>query len=208
MHPGRHALLRATAGGLGLVLLLSACSGGDESPDADASPSASSPSATETVSEAASEEPGPSAEPTVPEPPAMPEPPRPRPGPKGQRAFAQHVMASWAWSLQANDAAPLLEVSRSAKRPCTGCRELARELRRRDRQEWYVDLPAVRVERTVLRRDGNEVVARSRVDIPESETYFYDGSYRSTSPAHDDATFLVRMRRAADRYVLVSFTVG
>ena len=203
MHPRRHALLRATAGGLGMVLLLSACSGGDESPDADASPSATSPSATE----AATEEPGPSADPTVPEPPAMPEPPRPRPGPKGQRAFAQHVMASWAWSLQANDAEPLLEASRSRKRPCTGCGELARELRKRDRQEWYVDLPAVRVDRTRLRRDGEEVVARSRVDIPESDTYFYDGTFRSTNPSHDGATFLVRMRRAEDRYVLVSFTV-
>ena len=45
------------------------------------------------------------------------------------------------------------------------------------------------------------------IDIPESDTYFYDGTFRSTNPAHDDATFLVRMRKAADRYVLVSFTL-
>jgi len=204
MHPRRHALLRATAAVVGTVLLVGSCSGDAGSSEKDPEPSPTSAGATE----AADEEPSASAEPTVPEPPAMPEPPRARPGAKGQRAFAQHVMASWAWSLQANDAAPLLEVSRSGRRPCTGCRELGRELRKRDRQEWYVDLPALRVERTRLRRDGDEVVARSRVDIPESETYFYDGSYRSTSPAHDDATFLVRMRRAADRYVLVSFTVG
>jgi hypothetical protein len=138
----------------------------------------------------------------------MPDPPRPRPGPKGQRAFAQHVIASWAWALQANDAEPLVTASRSSKRPCTGCGDLARELRRRDRQGWYVDLPAVSVERTRLRRDGDEVVATSRVSIPESDTYFYDGAFRSTNPAHDDATFTVRMRRTQDRYVLVSFTVA
>lgn len=204
MHPRRHALLRASAAVVGTVLLVSSCSSDAEAPDVDASPSTASESPTET----ASEQPTPSAEPTVPEPPAMPEPPRPRAGPKGQRAFAQHVMASWAWSLQANDATPLLEASRSRKRPCSGCRELDQELRKRDRQGWYVDLPALRVERTRLRRDGNEVVARSRVDIPESETYFYDGTFRSTNRAHDDATFLVRMRRADDRYVLVSFTLG
>ena len=204
MHPGRHALLRATAAVVGTALLVASCSSDTEAPDADASPSSASASPTET----ATEEPTPSAEPTVPEPPAMPEPPRPRPGPKGQRAFAQHVMASWAWSLQANDATPLLEASRSRKRPCSGCRELDRELRKRDRQAWYVDLPPLRVERTRLRRDGDEVVATSRVDIPESETYFYDGTFRSTNRAHDDATFAVRMRRADDRYVLVSFTLG
>jgi hypothetical protein len=138
----------------------------------------------------------------------MPDPPRPRPGPEGQRAFAQHVIASWAWALQANDAEPLVVASRSRKRPCTGCGDLARELRKRDRQGWYVDLPAVSVERTRLRRDGDEVVATSRVGIPESDTYFYDGTFRSTNPAHDDATFTVRMRRTQDRYVLMSFTVA
>lgn len=205
MRRRRPAILRAAAGVLGVVLLLGSCSGGAASPDADARPSAPSPSVTASAS--ASAVPTPSADPTLPEPPAMPQPPRPRPGPKGQRAFAQHVMASWAWSLQANDAEPLLEAG-PARRPCTGCRELARELRTRDRQEWYVDLPALRVDRTRLRREGDEVVASSRVDIPESDTYFYDGTYRSTNPPHDGATFSVRMRWVGDRYVLVSFTIA
>lgn len=203
MHLSRLALVRATAGALGAVLLATSCSAADETPEADPGPS----EATATATETATGEPSPTAEPTLPTPPPMPEPPRPRPGPQGQRAFAQHVMASWAWSLQANDATPLLEAGPSAKRPCDGCRELDRELRKRDRQEWYVDLPAVAVERTRLRRDGDQVVARSRIDIPESDSYFYDGTFRSTNPAHDDATFSVRMRKAADRYVLLSFTV-
>ncbi len=203
MHPRRHALLRATAGAVGAVLLVGSCSADTESPEADPSPAAESP----TGSATATREPS-AAEPTVPSPPPMPEPPRPGPGPKAQRAFAQHVIASWAWSLQANDAEPLVLASRSRKRLCTGCRDLVRELRKRDRQGWYVDLPTVSVERTRLRREGDEVVATSRVDIPESDTYLYDGTFRSTNRAHDDAAFTVRMRRSQDRYVLVSFTVA
>jgi hypothetical protein len=204
MHPRRHALLRATAGVVGVALLVGSCSGDAESPAAEPSPAADSPTGSGTATEDVS----PAAEPTVSAPPPMPEPPRPGPGPKGQRAFGQHVIASWAWSLQANDAEPLVLASRSRKRLCTGCRDLVKELRKRDRQDWYVDLPAVSVERTRLRRDGDEVVATSRVDIPESDTYFYDGTFRSTNPAHDDATFTVRMRRTPERYVLVSFTVA
>ncbi|MFP5252856.1 MAG: hypothetical protein ACLGH4_03565 [Actinomycetes bacterium] len=204
MHPRLPALLRATAGLAVAVLLVGSCSSGTDAPAAAPSRTTTSPGTTDP----ATEEPTPTAEPTQPTPPPMPQPPRPRPGPQGQRAFAQHVMASWAWSLQANDPRPLLEASRSARRPCSGCRELARELRDRDRAEWYVDLPPLRVDRTRLRRDGDEVVARSRVDIPESDTYFYDGTFRSTNPPHADATFLVRMRRVADRFVLVSFSVG
>lgn len=200
MHPRRPVLLRAAAGVMGAVLLVS-CSGATDSPAATPSTSAALPS----TREPAAETPSPPAGPTLPDPPVMPEPPRP--GAEGQRAFARHVIASWAWSLRANDAAPLLAASRSRSRPCTGCRELARELRRRDREGWYVDLPTLSVERTRLRRDGEEVVASSRVGIPESDTYFYDGGFRSTNPPHDGARFLVRMRRAESRYVLVSFTV-
>lgn len=189
---------------MGVVLLVGSCSGDAESPETDPSPAADSPTGSTTATGDVS----PAAEPTVPAPPPMPRPPRAHPGPKGQRAFAQHVVASWAWALQANDAEPLVLASRSRKRACTGCSDLARELRRRDRQSWYVDLPAVSVERTRVRRDGDEVVATSRVDIPESDSYFYDGAFRSTNPAHDDATFVVRMRRSQDRYVLVSFTVA
>lgn len=203
MHPPRPALLRAAAGVLSATALLVACTGGADTPAARESPSAivSDPTPAAPASTEA-------AEPSRPSPPPVPQPPRPRPGPEGQRAFARHVIASWAWSLHANDATPLLEASRSARRPCTGCRELARELRTRHGEQWYVDLPTLGVHRTRLRRDGEDVVASSRVDIPESDTYFYDGTFRSTSPAHDDATFSVRMRRAGERYVLVSFTVS
>lgn len=204
MHPRRHALLRATAGVVGMALLVASCSGEAGPPEADPSPAVDSPTGSGTATGGVS----PAAEPTVPAPPPMPEPPRPRPGPKGQRAFGQHVIASWAWSLHANDAEPLVLASRSRKRLCTGCRDLVQELRERDRQGWYVDLPAVSVERTRLEREGDEVVATSRVDIPESDTYFYDGTFRSANPSHANATFTVRMRRTPERYVLVSFTVA
>ena len=44
--------------------------------------------------------------------------------------------------------------------------------------------------------------------IPESDSYQDDGSYRSTSPAHEDATFTVTMRLTKTGYRLVSFRVG
>lgn len=209
MHPRRRALLRRSAAVVATALVVGSCSG-DAEPPAPATGTSDSGTASTSPSPTPSESPEASAtaETGPPEPPAMPRPPRPRPGPEGQRAFAEHVVAAWAWSLQANDAAPLLAASRSPARPCSGCRELARELRDRDREGWYVDLPPIGLGGTRLRRDGEEVVASTRVDIPESDTYFYDGSFRSTSPPHEDATFEVRMRRTDDRYVLVSFTLA
>lgn len=184
-----------------VALLLAGCSGASTSPAASpdasppvASPPASFPSASATVSVGR-------------EVPDAPEPPKARKGPVGQKAFARFVMDAWSWTLLSNDAGPLLAVSPSRKQPCAGCRPLARELASRDREGWYVDFPGLTVERIRLRRDGADVVASSKVAIPESDSYEEDGSYRSTSPAHDDASFTVTMRLVDDEYRLVSFSV-
>lgn len=203
MPTGAHDLLKTPVAVLLTALLVSACTGGEAAPAADEEPTST---ASEQPTSPASSTPA--AETGPPDPGPVPEAPRPRRGPEGQRAFARHVVASWAWSLQANDAAPLLEAGRSKARPCEGCTDLRAELRARDDEGWYVELPPLGVGRTRLAPDGDAVVATTRVDIPESETYFYDGSFRSTNPAHDEAVFEVRMRRAADRYVLLSFTVS
>jgi hypothetical protein len=137
-----------------------------------------------------------------------PAPPKARKGPAGQKAFARFVMDAWSWALRTNDASPLLDVSPSRRQPCDGCRALSRELAGRAKQGWYVDFPGLDVERTRLRRAGDTVVAVSRVSIPESDSYNDDGSYRSTSPAHEDATFTVTMRSTEAGYSLVSFRVG
>ena len=137
-----------------------------------------------------------------------PAPPKARRSPAGQRAFARFVMDAWAWALRTNDASPLLDVSASRRQPCDGCRALSQELSGRAKEGWYVDFPGLDVERTRLRRAGDTVVATSQVSIPESDSYNDDGSYRSTSPAHEDATFTVTMRSTKSGYRLVSFRVG
>jgi hypothetical protein len=117
-------------------------------------------------------------------------------------------MAAWSWSLRANDAGPLLAVSPSRKQPCRGCGPLEKELAQRAGDGWYVDFPGLSVDRTRLRRDGREVVATSKVDIPESDSFLDDGTYRSTNPAHPGATFVVRMRLTKGEYRLVSFGIS
>ena len=51
-------------------------------------------------------------------------------------------------------------------------------------------------------------VARATVDIPASDSYTTDGTFRNTSPAHKGATFVVRMRYVRTQWRLVSFSVG
>jgi hypothetical protein len=116
-------------------------------------------------------------------------------------------MQTWSWSLRSNDSRPLSRLSPGRKQPCEGCRALARELARRDRQGWYVDFPGLDVGRTRLRPEGDVVVATSRVDIPGSDSFYEDGGFRSSSPAHDDARFTVTMRWSKRGYRLLSFSV-
>ena len=183
------------------VTVLAGCSGGDGAPQA-AQPSAS-PSSSSSSSAHAQASPAGATEPAAREP-GAPEVPRARKGPRGQKAFARYVMAAWSWSLRTNDADPLLDVS-PRKQPCRGCRPLEKELAKRAKQGWYVDFPGLSVDRTRLRRDGKDVVATSKVDVPESDSFLEDGSYRSTNPAHRNATFTVRMRLTKGEYRLVSF---
>ena len=118
------------------------------------------------------------------------------------------MMDAWSWSLRTNDASPLLDAGLSRKQPCDGCTALAHELDGRAEEGWYVDFPGL--DRRADPRAAVTAVTSSpsrEVGVPESDSYLDDGSYRSTSPAHDDATFTVTMRWAKGTYRLVSFTV-
>lgn len=199
MVQGRGRLRAAAVIALLAAPALGACDRSSTAPDTPPSTSGPSPSTVPSASPSAT------AGPVAPE---APEPPKARRGPVGQKAFAEFVMDAWSWSLRSNDAGPLLDVSPSRRQPCQGCRALERELEGRADEGWYVDFPGLTVERTRLRRDGTDVIATSRVDIPESDSYQDDGSYRSTSPAHNGATFTVTMRHVKGSYRLVSFAVG
>jgi hypothetical protein len=177
-----------------VTALLSGCSSG--SPDTS-SPSAAPPTSTGPTSD-------PSASTATDAPPPAP---RPAPGPVGQQAFARHVMDLWGYALRTNDAAPLSKLG--GAKSCGGCAALSTELARREKQGWVVDFAGLAVRSvSVAKPRGAERVARARVDIPASDSYNTDGSFRNTSPAHAGSTFLVRMRYADKHYRLVSFTVS
>ena len=177
-----------------LALLLAGCSesdgGGSQDPPATAS-AAASPSSS-----------APSREP----PPALPAAARSK-GRAGKRVFARHVMDVWGYALRTNDARPLTALG-SKRKPCGGCGAFARTLASRRTQGWAVDFPGLRVRSLEVSASGGQAVARARVDVPQSDSYNDDGSFRNTSPAHKGASFVVRMRYAGKGYRLVSFTVS
>jgi hypothetical protein len=205
MDHGRGRCRAAAATAVLALLATTGCS----TADGDAGAPAPSSSLSTSASPTGSAEPSPAAATEVAaQVPPAPKVPRTRKGPRGQKAFARYVMAAWSWSLRANDAGPLLAVSPSRKQPCRGCEPLEKELSQRAEDGWYVDFPGLSVDRTRLRHDGRDVVATSKVDIPESDSFLDDGTYRSTNPAHPGATFVVRMRMTKGEYRLVSFSIA
>lgn len=183
-----------------LGLLLSGCSAssdGDPAGAGSASPVTSSPTPAPT-----SASPATSGEQTRPK---VPPPPRGKDNRRGREDFAAYVLQAWIYALNTNDPGPLLSVS--GKKPCSGCAELQRELRKRERQGWHVALEGVRVAGTRLTSPQGTTLARMRVSIPESETYFEDGRLRGTNPGHRRSTFEVEMRHTGKGFRLVSFSL-
>jgi hypothetical protein len=196
----RHPVAVAAAALL-LVGVPAGCGGDEPAEDADAS---ENPSATPSPDDQPAAEPA--AEQAEVEGGAPEKPRRLRDDQGSRRAFARHVVDSWTYALRTNQAAAVVRLGPKA-RPCQGCAELRTELRKRDRQGWYVDLPDVRV-RSITVRPGEEprtFVARARVDIPESTSYFEDGSFRNDNRARRNADFEVRMRLERNDYTLLAF---
>lgn len=185
----------AAAAGLVLGLLLSACSGAtDSDADASSSPStATSPSPTPVPEESATPEA------------RAPQPPPAKNDRRGQTAFAKYVLQAWIYALNTNDPAALLDVS--GARPCGGCAELVKELEKRDRQGWYVQLEGVRVTAVQVEPSRGSTRVVLSVAIPESDTFNADGSFRSTNPAHPRSKFEVTMAPTRNRFRLVSFSL-
>lgn len=188
------------------VLLLSCLVATGCDPDASGPPStprgAESPSASPGATTGPGSTPSPSPTPVE----AAPRPPMGRDDAPGRRRFAAYVLQAWIYSLNTNDARPLLDVS--GARPCTGCGQLRAELESRAEAGWYVDLEGVRVGRTRLRIQGRAVEASTSVSIPESTSYNQDGSFRSSNPAHPDSTFIVEMTWTRRGFRLLSFSLA
>jgi hypothetical protein len=133
------------------------------------------------------------------------------PGDKGRRAFAEYVVASWGYALNTNDASAVTGLSPSKKQPCRGCKELAAEMKRRDKEGWHVDFPGARVRKTVLDSAEDRVLATTTADIPASKSFFEDGTFRNDNDAHAGAKFLIDLRIAGEakkrRWVLLAFSL-
>lgn len=187
---------------LALALAAAGCSGGDATQArSNATPSSGS-SAGPPPDEAS---PGPS---TVREDGAgveVPEPPAARDDRRGRAAFAEYVLQGWVHALNTNDPQALLAVS--GERPCGGCRQLAAELGSRAEEGWSVALEDVRVASSRVRREAGTSRVLLSVSLPASDTFFDDGTYRSTNPAHPRSTFEVEMTYSDRRFRLDAFSV-
>jgi len=198
--PGPGPLLR----GLGVSLLcaaaLTSC-GGDDEPAAEPSPT---PAVTSTPTPTATETPTTAPEVEAPEVPAFSK------GTDGQQAFAEYVVQSWAYALSTNNATPLADVS-AGKKPCQGCTELVEELDARESDGWSVYPFEVTVNRVKLIQSALGTTARVTFDVPETRSFFDDGSFRNSTPATSDAVFTVSMRvegeKAQRAYRLIGFTI-
>jgi len=189
--------MRAIAAGCVVVgLLTGACTSGSDPRTAPEIPAAS---AEDQSSPAASSSPTASSAPPV----AVPRPPRGRNDRAGRVGFAEYVLQAWIYALNTNDPEPL--VSAGGRRTCAGCRQLARELRTREQEGWYVELSGVRVSSRKVDASGRSARVTLSVSLPESTSYHDDGSFRSTNPAHPRSTFAVEMTRTGRGFRLDSF---
>ena len=193
------------AGCLALGLLTAGCSSDPdstapppESPSMSPSPSASVPPDGE---EAATTSPSPSASPAA----SVPRPPRGANDRAGRVAFAEYVLQAWIYALNTNDPDPL--VSASGQQPCTGCRQLTRELSTREKEGWYVELSGVRVSARKVDASGRSARVVLSTSLPESNTYDTDGAFRSSNPAHPRSTFEVEMTHTRRGFRLDSFSL-
>ncbi len=195
-----------------LTLLVGGCGdAGEEPPTPEASSSSVPTTATPSPSPAdPSESPSDGAVPTDPDvaPGTRALPPRPAYSDDraGRQAFAEFVVARWSYALLTNDADAVVDLSGRTR--CLGCRELAAELGRRIKEQWYVDFPGADITRLKIARTGEDTWrANARVDIPASRSFYEDGTFRNDSPAHPDSLFVVDLASTGKRYVLLGFRV-
>ena len=179
------------------ALALAGCSGDGDDASADPAPTPSVSAAGSTPSDSPDD--GTAA--------AVTDVPAARDTAASRKAFVRVVVDSWSHALQTNRADAVTRLSRA--RPCQGCQELRRERAERRREGWYVDFPGAEVDRTTVRPAGQPRtwVARAKVDIPASRSYFDDGTFRNDNEAHQGATFEVTMRKDGQRWTLLGFRV-
>lgn len=197
---------RRWAAALTALLLAAPVAGCSED---DAEPSASEPSSSESASGSDGASESPSATPAATAEPKPPKAPAAKNSQAGRRAFAEFVVERWGYALRTNDAGAVTGLSPKSA-PCKGCAELQKELKTRRKQGWYVDFPGAKVVKVDVAPGEIQGVhvAKAKINVPASESFFDDGEFRNENKARKGATFEVRMRRDGKRYVLLAFRVA
>ncbi len=155
------------------ALVLGGCSGGsDDEPSSSKSSSASASPTASTSTRPATDRP------TRARPPAAPKPTR---GPAGQKRFAK--LRHGAVGLRAAQQRRAARWSRSARpaRSARGARRSTTSLHQRKQAGWHVDFAGVDVRKLTVKKVDDNVYAKAKVDIPESDSYNADGSFRNTN---------------------------
>jgi hypothetical protein len=180
-------------------LAVSGCSGGsdDSGKDKTAASKSSSASASPSPS-SASPKPAPDKPPTA---------PKAKRGKAGQKVFAAHVMRLWSYGLRTNDPKPLVSLS-PGKKQCRGCKGYAKSLQQRRKRGWAVDFPGLSVHKVTVKKVGENAYVKAIVDIPASDTYNRDGTFRNTNKAHNGAAFEMLVHFKKKGYQLLAFTVS
>jgi hypothetical protein len=208
MSAPRTPLPAAAASALLLVSLtaLAGC-GGDDSPEPDAEPASE---AGETPPETPSPAVTGAAEEDVDVEEAFPMPKRPKAAdtPAARKAFTEFVVERWGYALVTNEADAVTGLSPQGA-ACKGCKDLEKELQKRRKEGWNVDFPGAKVKKVTVDPAGPPQTfdAVATIDIPESRSYFEDGTFRNDNKAFRNAEFAVQMRRSDGTYLLLSFTV-
>ncbi len=116
-------------------------------------------------------------------------------------------MQLWGYGLRNNDAKPLVSLS-PKKKPCRGCKDYAASLQQRRKRGWAVDFPGITVHKLTTAKVRGGTYVKAVVDIPASDTYNRDGSFRNTNKAHNGAAFEMLVHFDKSGYQLLSFTVS
>ena len=202
--PGGRTRRRRLAGVALCVAALTLVGCSDDT-DEPASEAGETPTSSESGSESPSESPSEEASPD----PQKPKEPAFGAGAKAQRAFVTYIVDGWGYSLVTNDASVLLDAS--GKKPCRGCDSLQAELKQREKEGWYVDFPGATVKKITFGSRGSIREATAVVAVPESRSFFDDGTFRNDNKAHDKARFLIDIEAVGQgkkrHWELVAFSV-
>ena len=94
------------------------------------------------------------------------------------------------------------------KKQCRGCKGYAKSLQQRRKRGWAVDFPGLSVHKVTAKKVGENAYVKAIVDIPASDTYNRDGTFRNTNKAHNGAAFEMLVHFKKKGYQLLAFTVS